>query len=67
MQRAQAAVQVVGVWELVHYHATQVVQQGLLVDRVLYFWDLGQVFELETFHLQIQEEERRFIKTGAEP
>lgn len=45
-------VEVSAVWKLLHHSGTDVVQQGLLVHRVLHLRDFLQVAQLKSFSLQ---------------
>lgn len=46
-------VEVSAVWKFVDHYGAGVVQQGLLVNRVLHLWDFLQVTQLKAFSLHI--------------
>lgn len=50
-------VQISAVWKLLDHNRAGVVQQGLLVNRVLHLWDFLQVAQLKAFCLSMKTQE----------
>lgn len=51
--RSYLRVEVSAVWKLFHYDGADMVQQGLLVHRVLHLRDFLQVTQLKAFSLEM--------------
>lgn len=47
-------VEVSALREILHYHGAGVMQQGLLMNRVLHLWNLLQICHLEAFRLDMR-------------
>lgn len=53
---ANLRVEVRALREVLHHHRANVMQQGLLMNRVLHLWNLLQICQLEAFRLTTQEQ-----------
>lgn len=51
--RSYLRVEVSAVWKLLDHDGAGMVQQGLLVNRVLHLWDFLQVTQLKAFSLEM--------------